>query len=144
MSKKNNGTEKFGVLDLLQLFCYSFVCAVLGFVLVWVFFRIVDSRPENVCSVLGQSFKMNDTFDFSGCRLENDDSIVLVLDVKKGMESYFEDADPDVTEDELSSTQLDYYCSEFFDHVRINNLDLNIRIGRKTRQQIHVSRNVCM
>ncbi len=144
MNKKNNGSGKFGFVDLLKLFCYSFVCAVLGFVIVWTFFKIVDGRPENVCSELGKSFKMNDTFDFSSCRLENDDSIYLVLDVKKGMENYFDDADPDVTEDELSSTQLDYYCAEFFDHVRINSLDLNIRVGKKSRQKIHVTRNVCM
>ncbi len=141
---KKSDSKRFGLLDLLKFFCYSFVCVIAGFFAVWLFFRLVDGSPENVCNELGKTFKLNDTFAFSSCKLHNDDEIVLVLDVKKGMEVYFDEIPAFVSEEELSSTQLDYYCAQFFDRVRISSLDLNVRVKQKVRQRIHISRNVCM
>ncbi|MBQ8707439.1 MAG: hypothetical protein IJ523_05080 [Succinivibrionaceae bacterium] len=144
MSKKNSELSGFGFLDFLQLCCYCFVCSVIGFAVVWTFFWVVDGSPESVCGELKQSFKMNDTFDYASCRLENDDEIRLVLDVRKGMEVYFRDLPKQVDDSELSSTQLDYYCGQIFDRVRISSLELSIRVDRKISQRIHVNRSMCM
>ncbi len=144
MAKNNSRMRSFGLVDLLKLLCYAFVCSVLGFVVVWCIFSFADGRPGSVCGELDRSFSTNDTFEYSQCSLSGDDGISLVLDVKKGMEVYFQEIPGVVTDDDLAPDQLDYYCAQFFDRVRINSLDLKIRVDKKIRQRISVNRNACV
>ncbi|MGN1357007.1 MAG: hypothetical protein ACI4VX_04945 [Succinivibrionaceae bacterium] len=134
--------------DILRFVCYGIICALLGYFFVWWIFYLLDGSPGGVCNSLKQSFKDNDTFEFSSCRLisqedQDSDEIKLVLKIRKGMEVYFDDEPKDLSERELNSTQVEYYCNEFFSRVRVDYLDLTIRYQDQVRHHLKISRDIC-
>ncbi len=134
--------------DVLRFICYGIICAILGFFFVWWIFRILDGSPDGVCNSLKHGFKDNDTFEYSSCRLvENDklgsDEIKLVLNIRKGMEVYFDDEPRDITENELTSSQVEYYCDEFFSRARVDYLDLVIKFKGDVKHRLKISREIC-
>lgn len=134
------------LLNVMRLLVYCSIATFIGFSIVRVVYYWVETRPDEVCAQLKKSFKENDSFEYKSCRLKYEqdfDVVYLKLKIKDEMLQYFSATDSDIDDESLTESQRNFYCSEFFDRTRVDELKLTIRDNEKDLQVIHVTRNVC-
>lgn len=132
-----------------QIFKLIIVCCLgllIGFAMMRFIQWHIDTDPSSACDLLKKSFASNDTFSLKSCSLKEKNkhkAIVLVLNVKEEMEAYFDQDLEKINNENITDHQIDFYCSEFFDRTRVDELNLNIDGKAKKLQEIDLTRDIC-
>lgn len=132
--------------QIIKLIVVCFFGLMLGFGMVRLIHWHIETSPDSACGALKTSFKNNDSFDVRKCSLKGTDhgsTIQLFLQVKEEMEQYFELQMENITNENITDNQIDFYCIEFFDRTRVDELDLSIVGKSGTLQKIDITREIC-
>lgn len=133
--------------QILRLVVVCFLGLLIGYAMMKFVHWRIETSPDSACGLLKESFKNNDSFVFKSCKLREEDGksgVVLSLRVKDEMEQYFDQHMENITNENITDSQIDFYCAEFFDLTRADSLNLIITGKSGELQQVDVTRDICL